>query len=46
MLLREADQALYAAKDAGRNLCRFHEGAQAAQDSPMQARMESEFETA
>jgi diguanylate cyclase (GGDEF)-like protein len=46
-LLREADQALYAAKDAGRNTCRFHEGAQQSEwKRRMEARAESELETA
>lgn len=46
-LLREADQALYAAKDAGRNVCRFYEGMHEGQwNSRMKTRAESELETA
>jgi diguanylate cyclase (GGDEF)-like protein len=46
-MLREADQALYAAKDAGRNICRFHESVHGGQwNLRLQSRAESELETA
>ena len=45
-LLREADKALYEAKDAGRNVCRFHDHARGVVGRHVRARLESELETA